>query len=158
VGPTRIAIAAASCTLAVLGAPLLAGCGERREAVAPACFGTPASLLSTLRAGPPIALEGETRLSSCVSAARTDGDLQSLGVLFIRAADELRRQARSDPGAAFALGYLSGAVSRGAAASSGAIAAQLTRRLDQVATLDPGADSAATAALARGRGAGRRDG
>jgi hypothetical protein len=158
VGPTRNTVAAVSCTLAVLGAVLLAGCGEQREAVAPACFGPPASLLSTLRAGPPIALDGETRLSSCVSSARSDGDLQSLGLLFVRVADVLRAEAGSDPDAAFALGYLAGAVTRGATGSSGAIAAQLARRVEQVSTLDPGAGTASVAALARGRSAGRRDG
>lgn len=142
----------------VLLALLLAGCGQGREAVPSACFGTPASVLSTLRAGPPIVLERETRLSACVSAAHTDGDLQSLGLLFVRVADVLRTQAGSDPDAAFALGYLCGAVSRGVAGSSGAIAAQLARRVEQVATLDPGAGSASVAALERGRSAGRRDG
>jgi len=144
--------------LAVLGAPLLGGCAEEREAVPAACLGTPASVLSALRAGPPIALADETRLSHCVSSARTDGDLQSLGLLFVRVADTLRTQAGADPDAAFALGYLSGAVSRGAARSSGAIAAQLTRRVDQVAALDPGASASAEAALEQGRGAGRRAG
>ncbi len=142
----------------VLLALLLAGCGQQSEAVPAACFGTPASVLKTLRAGPPIALDRETRLSTCVSTAQTDGDLQSLGLLFVRVADVLRTTAGSDPDDAFALGYLAGAVSRGVAGSSGAIAAQLARRVDQVATLDPGARAAAVAALERGRSAGRRDG
>lgn len=144
--------------LLVLLALLLAGCGQQGEAVPAACFGTPASVLKTLRAGPPIALDRETRLSTCVSSAQTDGDLQSLGLLFVRVADVLRTTAGSDPDDAFALGYLTGAVSRGVAGSSGAIAAQLARRVDQVATLDAGARAAAVAALERGRSAGRRDG
>ena len=115
-------------------------------------------MLSTLRQGPPIVLEGRTRVSRCVSAARTEGDLQSLGVLFVRVADMLRAQASADPEAAFALGYLTGAVTRGSASSSGSIAAQLARRVDQVASLDPRASAAAVSALARGRLAGARDG
>ncbi len=137
---------------------LLAACGQQREAVPGACFGTPASLLKTLRAGPPIELDGDTRLATCVATAQTDGELQSLGLLYVRVADVLRTMAGSDPDDAFALGYLAGAVSRGVAGSSGAIAAQLARRVEQVATLDPGARAASLAALGRGRSAGRRDG
>lgn len=157
VGSYRIATVAASCTIAFAGM-LLAGCAERDPVVPAACFGTPGSLLSTLRAGPPVVLGDETRLSTCVSSARTDGDLQSLGLLFVRVADVLRTQAGSDPRAAFALGYLSGAVARGSARSSGAIAVQLGRRVAQVATLDPGARATSVAALERGRRTGRRDG
>lgn len=157
-GPNLHAVAAASRTLAVLGALLLAGCGQEREPVAQACFGEPAAMLSTLRQGPPIVLEGGARLSGCVSAARSDGDLQSLGLLFVRVADMLRAQASSDPDAAFALGYLTGAVTRGSTASSGSIAAQLARRVEQVATLEQGAAPDAVAALGRGRRAGARDG
>lgn len=157
-GPIGKPVAAAARALAVLGLLALGGCAREREPVPDACFGTPASLMSTLRQDPPVVLEDGTRLSSCVSAARTDGDLQSLGLLFVRVADVLRAQARSDPQAAFALGYLSGAVTRGAAASSGSIAAQLARRVDQLATLDPGASGASVSALARGRRAGARDG
>lgn len=157
-GPNRNALSVASRTLAVLGLVLLAGCATERAPVPDACFGTPASMMSTLRQGPPVVLEDGTRLSGCVSAARSDGDLQSLGLLFTRVADVLRTRAGDDPDAAFALGYLSGAVGRGAAASSGSIAAQLARRVDQLATLDPGAGAASVSALERGRRAGRRDG
>lgn len=144
-------------TLIVLGLLLLAGCSQERAAIPDGCFGSPASLRSTLLADPPIALDDGTRISGCVSAARSEGELQSLGLLYVRVADVLSTQAPSDPEAAFALGYLAGAVARGAAASSGSIAAQLTRRIDQVATLENG-PAAASAAVARGRRAGARDG
>lgn len=157
-GPIRSALTAAPCTLAVAGVLVLGGCGSTDDDVPAACFGTPASLLSTLGQAPPVRLEDATPLSDCVSAARTDGDLQSLGLLFVRVADVLRGQAGSDSEAAFSLGYLSGAVTRGSAKSSGSIAAQLARRVDQVATLDPGADAASTEALARGKRAGARGG
>lgn len=158
-GPSLNALATASRTLAVVvGVLLIAGCAEERDAVAEACFAEPAAMAATLRQDPPVALENGARLSGCVSAARTDGELQSLGLLFVRVADMLRAQASSDPDAAFALGYLSGAVRRGSTASSGSIAAQLARRVDQVATLDPSAGASAAAALARGRRAGARHG
>ncbi|CAN5248589.1 hypothetical protein BH20ACT16_BH20ACT16_05780 [soil metagenome] len=144
-------------TLLVLGVLLLAGCSQERAAIPDACFGTPASLMATLREDPPIALDDGTRLSACVSAARTVGELQSLGLLYQRVADVLSSRARADPDTAFALGYLAGAVARGSAASSGSIAAQLARRIDQLAALD-GADATAAAALARGRREGARGG
>ena len=158
VGRLRHAATAAPCTLAVLGLLLLAGCGQDRDPLPGACVGRPEAMLSTLRAGPPVRLDGGARLSGCVSAARTDGDLQSLGLLFVRVADALRAQATSDPQAAFALGYLSGAVARGARTNHGRITAQLARRVDQLASLPPGARAASLAALARGRQAGERDG
>ena len=146
-------------TLIVLGVLLLAGCGPERAAIPDACFGTPASLMSTLRAGPPVALDDGTRLSDCVSSARSEGELQALGLLYVRVADVLGAQAPSDTDAAFALGYLAGAVARGAAASSGNIAAQLARRIDQLATIERGVGvDAAAAALGRGRRQGARDG
>ena len=157
-GSIRSALTATPCTLAVAGVLVLSGCGSRDDGVPAACFGTPASMLSTLSQPPPVRLDGATPLSDCVSGARTDGDLQSLGLLFVRVADVLRGRAGSDPEAAFSLGYLSGAVARGAAKSSGSIAAQLARRVDQLATLDPGADAASAPALARGKRAGARDG
>lgn len=142
----------------VLGLLLPAGCAKEREPVPEGCFGEPATLLAELRQGPPVVLEGGVRLSGCVSAARTDADLQSLGLLFMRVADRLRAQAPSDRQAAFGLGYLAGAVTRGARASSGSIAAQLARRVNQLATLDPDAGAAASSALARGRREGERSG
>jgi hypothetical protein len=136
----------------------LAGCATDRDPVPAACFGEPEPMMSSLRQGPPVVLDGGARLSGCVSAARTDGDLQSLGLLFVRVADTLRAQAAADPQAAFALGYLSGAVARGAEASRGSIAAQLARRVDQVAALEQGARDSSVSALARGRQAGEREG
>ncbi|HVF79228.1 MAG TPA: hypothetical protein VNA28_13100 [Solirubrobacteraceae bacterium] len=156
-GCARDAVIAPSRTLMVLGVLLFAGCSQERAAVPDACFGTPASLMSALRGAPPIELDDGTRVSECVSSARSEGELQALGLLYVRVADLLGTQAPSDPEAAFALGYLAGAVARGSAASSGSIAAQLARRVDQVATLDHG-PAAATAALTRGRVRGTRDG
>lgn len=157
-GPSLNALAAASRALAVAGVLLLAGCTQQRDTVAESCFAEPAAMAAMLRQDPPVVLGDGTRLAGCVSAARTDGELQSLGLLFVRVADMLRAEAASDPDAAFALGYLSGAVRRGSRASSGSIAAQLARRVDQVATLDPSAGATADAALARGRQAGARNG
>lgn len=143
----------------VISAVLVAGCGEEPETVPTACFDGAATVLSALRQAPDgVALPDGTRLSSCVDSARTEGDLQSLGIVFVRAADALRADAGSRPGAALQLGYLAGAVRAGARRSSGSIAAQLARRVEQVAALEQGASPAAAAALGRGRQAGERSG
>jgi hypothetical protein len=156
---TALTLAAASRTLAVLGLLLLAGCAEERDRVPAACFAEPAAMLAALdRAPGTVALQDGTPLSRCVSAARSDGDLQSLGLTLLGTADALRAGAGADPAAALQLGYLAGAVRAGAARSSGAVAAQLARRVDQAAALDAGAVPACVSALARGRRAGERAG
>jgi len=139
---------------------LLAGCAKQEpDRVPVACFGSPAELMTALRQAPgPVVLGDGTRLSRCVSTARTDGDLQSLGLSFGRLADALRARAQADPGAALQLGYLAGAVRAGARGAADGIADQLARRLEQLAALGPGASAAATAALARGLRAGEAGG
>lgn len=119
------------------------------------CFGQPAELMTALRQAPgAVVLEDGTRLSRCVSRARTDGELQSLGISFGRLADALRARARSDARAALQLGYLAGAVRAGARGAPGGLADQLARRMQQLAALGPGADPTAATALARGVRAG----
>ena len=154
-GPLRIA----TLRLGALGAMLLlvlAGCSKQeREGVPAACFGEPAELMSALRPAPgAVALADGTRLSRCVSTARTDGDLQSLGVSFGRLADALRGRVQTDASAALQLGYLAGAVRAGARRAPGGLADQLARRIHQLAQLGPGAGPAAATALARGLRAG----
>ena len=158
-GPLRIA----TLRLGALGAMLLlvlAGCSKQeREAVPAGCFGEPAELMSALRQAPgAVALQDGTRLSRCVSTARTDGDLQSLGVSFGRLADALRNRIETDASAALQLGYLAGAVRAGARRAPGARADQLARRIQQLAQLGPEAPPAAATALARGQRAGEERG
>lgn len=144
--------------VAVLAVPL-AGCAEQAAPIPAACFDGPAAILSALERAPmTVQLADGTRLSSCVRSARTDGELQSLGIAFVRVADTLRPRAGAQPPAALRLGYLAGAVKAGAQRSSGSIAAQLARRVEQVAGLGAGASAASQAALARGRAAGERGG
>ncbi len=149
----RIGILVVACT-----APL-AGCTQKPDPVPSACFAEPAALLAALRQAPAaVALADGTRLSRCVSAARTDGDLQSLGLSLGGAADALRVRAGTEPGAALQLGYLAGAVQAGAQCASGGIADQLARRVGQLAALQDGGRPAAAAALRRGQRAGERGG
>jgi hypothetical protein len=144
--------------LAAIPALLLAGCGSSGPAPLPsACLGAPASIVSALERAPaPARLADGTPLSRCVRLARDDGDLQQLGVSLMQVADELRPRAAADPVAALRMGYLVGAVRRGAAATPG-IAAQLARRVEQTAALDD-AGGASRAALERGIGLGEAGG
>jgi hypothetical protein len=161
VAPLGIAIVGRTRVLGALAAMLLlAGCSKQEPDTVPvSCFGEPASLMTALRQAPgAVELQDGTRLSRCVSSARTDGDLQSLGLSFGRLADALRARAQTDASAALQLGYLAGAVRAGARDASAGIAAQLARRMQQLAALGPGASATATAALARGLRAGEASG
>jgi hypothetical protein len=117
--------------VAAIAALALAGCGSSKpDAMPAACRGDHAALTAALaRAPAPVSLAGGTRLSRCVSTAGTGGDLQSLGIALTQIADELRARADRDGGAALQLGYLVGAVRRGAAGTPG-IASQLARRVE----------------------------
>jgi hypothetical protein len=142
-----------------LGVLVLAGCGSQAPKPVPAaCFGAPAPIVAALRRAPgPVTLTGATRLSDCVRLARSDSDLQGLGLSLTAVADQLRARASSDPAAALQLGYLAGAVHRGAATTPG-LSAQLARRIEEEAAPDPGTTAAVRAALARGGRLGRAGG
>ncbi len=154
-----MATTARACAAVAVALLLLAGCTNEPDPVPAACFDGPAAMLSALERAPgAVALADGTRLSRCVSAARTDADMQSLGLVFVRMADTLRAQAARDPVAALRLGYLAGAVKSGAASSASGITTQLARRVEQVATLEENSGAGAAAALRRGRRAGEHSG
>ena len=120
-----------------------AGCGSSEPAPVPlACTGEAATIARALERAPAdVTLADGTRLSRCVRlAAHRDGDLQTLGLTFTQTADALRARAETDPVAALRLGYLVGAVRRGAAQTPG-LAAQLARRLEQLASVGTGANA-----------------
>jgi hypothetical protein len=137
----------------------LAGCGSSEREQAPvACLGEPAAISRALERAPAkVTLEDGTPLSKCVRlAAHRDGDLQSLGVSLMRVADDLRFQTRTDPEVAVRLGYLIGAVRRGAAKTPG-LASQLARRIEQTAAFEQD-DAVARGALLRGVMSGEEEG
>jgi hypothetical protein len=134
-------------------AGLLAGCGGGLPSLPPACSDGPERILNALAGAPgPVHLYDGTLLSRCVSSAYQDGEVQQLGFTFTPAADRLARQAT--PGAALRLGYLVGAVRRGAGTTNGA-QLELVRRLESTVHFD---DPALEQAVERGARAGEARG
>ncbi|CAA9523196.1 MAG: hypothetical protein AVDCRST_MAG45-2637 [uncultured Solirubrobacterales bacterium] len=122
-----------------------------------ACQSGQEALQAALRAAPrPVRLEG-VRLSACFDPQSDAAELQSVGISFVGAAAALAERARERPesDAATQLGYLVGAMRRGAGSENEqGINTELVRRVEQELTLvDP--DSRA---LRAGMRAGERTG
>jgi hypothetical protein len=138
---------------------LLAGCAMHHDEPMPdACLGAPGTFVQALAQAPAaVRLTDGTRLSTCVRRARSDSDLQALGLSLIAAADALRDRLAAEPTAAVGLGYLTAAVHNGVAANQG-LATQLGRRVEGTTALPDDAPAAARAARARGLRAGASSG
>lgn len=128
---------------AVCLAPLaIAGCGSQEEATPVACLEGPVAYEEALAAAPgQVRLQGETPISGCLVRNQSGGDLAGVGEAMVTVATELNAAARAEPGgeAALQLGYLLGAVKRGAEGSEG-IHSDLVRRLTVAARYAPGKD------------------
>jgi hypothetical protein len=115
-----------------LGAMLI-GCGSNDEDTAPAaCLASPAGYLTALERAPAaVRLPGDVPISDCLVPNQTGGQLASVGRSMVVAATRLNVAARRDPAgpAALQLGYLIGAVSKGA----DTIHVDLVRRLNSAA-------------------------
>ena len=140
--------------LPALAGLVVAACGSERAAMPPACGEGPDALLRALSAAPaPVRLADGTPISRCVERAFTDGEIQILGHAVTPAADRLALR-RTRP-AAGRLGYLLGAVRRGAARDNG-VNAELVRKLEGIAgTVGP---APLRVAIRRGERAGQRTG
>ncbi len=136
----------------------LAGCGASvNQPVPAACLGTPQDVTGALVGAPGhVALTEGTQLSRCVARATSDGDLQNLGTVLSGAADALAARMPHDSRAALRLGFLIGAVRRGAMHTQG-VSAELVRRLEQSGRMDAPPPSV-EAALRRGLSAGQDHG
>ncbi len=159
--PTRSAIAHAAIALMAAAALVLAGCGaDGNDEAAPACLATNQGYLRALQRAPgEVLLAGTTPISDCLVPEQDAGQLANIGREMIVAATKLNGEARGDPGgpAAVQLGYLIGAVSRGA----DSIHTDLVRRLNSAARFsETGRTLPASFERAFGRGyeAGRRSG
>ena len=140
---------------------LISGCGNSQDDQAPAsCLvGNEAYLKALERAPAPVLLGSTTPISDCLVPQQQAGQLASIGQEMIVAATKLNAQARRDPGgpASVQLGYLIGAVSRGA----DSIHTELVRRLNSSARFsETGGALPASFERAFGRGyaAGQRSG
>jgi hypothetical protein len=131
----RLAALALGLTALALGA-----CGTTEEATPVACLEDSKAYLKALEEAPePVRLSGGTRISDCLTENQGGGELATIGGSMVRAATTLNAEARHDPGgpAAVELGFLLGAVERGAEDTHG-IHAELVRRLESAAKYSPG--------------------
>jgi hypothetical protein len=152
----QVAVALAAASIGVIG-----GCGNDQDDQAPAaCLATNGSYLSALERAPePVLLGGTTHISDCLVPQQEGGQLASIGEEMVIAATKLNAESRRDPSgpAPLELGYLLGAVSKGA----DSIHTDLVRRLNSAArfsetggTLSAGFERA----FGRGYAAGRETG
>ena len=131
--------------LAVLACAALAfaGCSSSEDDQAPsACLAGPNAYIAALQSAPSeVRLDGDTPISECLTPEQEGGELAQVGKSMIEAATQLNSKAQGDPDApeVVQLGYLTGAVERGA----DSIHADLVRRLSTAAQYsESGAPSA----------------
>jgi hypothetical protein len=133
------------------------GCRTEEPKLPAACRGAPASIAAALRVAPaPVRLRDGTRLSTCLRRARSDAELQGVGLAFTSVADALAARIASSDAVAVELGYLIAAARRGAQKTNG-VGLELQRRLEQSVGVD-GPPPARRAAFSRGAAAGKRTG
>jgi len=112
---------------------LLAGCGNDEHRVPVACL--EGNLSKALAAAPHDVRLSGTRPSECFTRAANPAEIQQVGAVFIAAAEKLAATARAQPHSrqAVELGYLIGAVRRGAGRTQG-IHYETQRRIEQELT------------------------
>jgi hypothetical protein len=126
--------------LVLIVAFAIAGCGSADEDSTPvACLNGPKPYSEALQKAPSaVRLDGETPISECLVQNQSAGDLVKIGTILVRLTTELNAAARGDPGGppTVQLGYLIGAVTRGAAETQG-IHSELLRRIEGAALYSP---------------------
>jgi hypothetical protein len=142
---------------AAVVAAVAAGCGGNGDPPPAACSAGARAVLGALQRAPDnVALEDGTLISTCVERSLDTGEMQTLGFTYVAVANsELKRMADSNA-AALRLGFLVGAVRRGAKRTNG-VQLELVRRLDQVAGVG-GPPGPRRAAYRRGVAAGEDHG
>jgi len=152
--------------IAAMGlALILAGCGDSENGKTPsACLSGAGGFRAALADAPAQARLGDgTPISECLVENQSGGQLAQVGADLVRVATELRARAQVGTEgrlAATQLGYLVGAVRRGAE-ETGGIHADLVRRVASAAAVDGGGEPVAPSiegAYSTGYAAGQRDG
>jgi hypothetical protein len=135
--------------------PLSVGACRSKPPHLPAVCTDGAAVAKALAHAPGMVLVGgSTKISTCVSRAHTDGEIQTVGAVYTRLGDDLARRLPDDERAATQLGFLIGAVRRGSSTTNGTHE-ELARRIEQTTGLDGGGNSPG---FARGLEAGRHTG
>jgi hypothetical protein len=145
---------------ALLAGLALSGCTAGDDPPLPAdCLQGEEALEEALAAAPdPVRLGDGTAISTCVELASSAADQQNVGILVVGVAEGLEEQAADgDEAAALRLGYLVGAVQRGAQRTSG-IQLELAFRISRVAGALGDPSPEITGALTDGIAAGERTG
>lgn len=127
--------------IALFAALVLApGCGSADEDTTPvACLNGPQPYTDALERAPlAVRLDGEVPISDCLVRNQSVGDLAQMGTILVELTTEMNAEARANPGGrpTVQLGYLIGAVQRGAKDTAG-IHADLVRRLEAAALFSP---------------------
>jgi hypothetical protein len=106
------------------------GCGNDQHRVPVACL--EGDFSSSLAKAPAEVRVDGTRLSECFTRAANPAEIQQVGAVFIATAERLAPSARANPHSpqALRLGYLIGAVRRGAGNTQG-IHYETQRRIEQ---------------------------
>lgn len=115
---------------------LAGGCGNGEHRVPVACLEGAKPLQSALSEAPgEVRLESGTKLSECFNRAAEPAEIQQVAAIYISVAERLAPAARERPHSAAAtqLGYLIGAMRRGAAGTQG-IHYETQRRVEQELT------------------------
>ncbi len=135
---------------------LLAACGNDDVVTPVECMQGPDTIRSALAKAPgDVRLEGRVRISDCFKGAAEAADVQNLGASYLSATQELVERVRTAPHshAAVELGYLLGAVRRGAG-TDGGVHYESERRIEQ----ELGGAPTDTPEFRSGLAAGRRSG
>ena len=121
-----------------------------------ACLEGPKTIRAALAKAPdPVRLETGTKLSQCFTRAANPAEIQQVGAIYIAVAEQLAPAVRARPHSpqATQLGYLMGAVRRGAGGTQG-IHYETQRRIEQeLIGVNTG-----TPEFVAGERAGKRDG
>jgi hypothetical protein len=144
-------------TPALSCAALVWSCSSSTAPPSPACIESVQAVEAALAKAPAaVRLRDGTRLSQCVSHAMDDASLQNVGATFVTVAGDLETRARTQRDAALQLGYLVGAVRRGAATTNG-VGLELVHRIEAAGAI-AGAGADVLRAEHDGIVAGQRDG